>query len=202
MIRCLETPPLTTTTTRPRLPRGKRWTYADYCKIPPDRNRHEILAGEHFVNPAPDISHQDALGGLHVQFHERLVRPGHGRVMLAPCDVVIADDTVVQPDLIVILAEHTGIIRTKAIHGTPDLLIEILSPSSGTHDRKRKRAIYAAAGVREYWIVDTRRRRIERLVLANGAYGRASIHTRRIRAHVLPALQIDLDQIWNAGRTS
>ncbi|MBK8100894.1 MAG: Uma2 family endonuclease [Planctomycetes bacterium] len=195
---------MTTTTTiaTRKLPRAKRWTYTDYCKIPADLERHEILAGEHFVTPAPDISHQDALGGLYVQFHDRLVRPGHGRVMLAPCDVVLAEDTVVQPDLVVVLAERTAIIRSKAIHGTPDLLIEILSPSSDAHDRKRKRAIYAAAGVREYWIVDTRRRRIERLTLVNGGYGRASIHSRRIRAHVLPVLQIELDQIWNAGRPS
>lgn len=137
-----------------------------------------------------------------MQLYDQVVRPGHGRVLLAPCDVLLADDTVVQPDLIVILGKHTAMIRAKAIHGAPDLLVEILSPSSHTHDRRRKRALYATAGVREYWIVDTRRRRVERLVLGDAAYGRASVHSRRVTAHVLPSLQIELDAVWTPGRTA
>ena len=87
MIRCLETPPLTTTTTRPRLPRGKRWTYADYCKIPPDRKRHEIIDGRHYVSPSPSRPHQWIAGQLFGQLNNRISLTGLGQVYHAPLDV-------------------------------------------------------------------------------------------------------------------
>ena len=77
-----------------------------------------------------------------------------GRVLTAPLDVFFASADPVQPDIVVLLPDSAAIGAGRGVEGAPDLLIEILSPSNRGHDLLTKRALYARAGVREYWIVD------------------------------------------------
>ena len=90
----------------------------------------------------------------------------------APLDVLLTEDRrrVVQPDLLLITRENRGIRRGRTVEGTPDLLIEILSPSDPGHDVSVKRRLYAQSGVREYWLVDPVTQTIEVLALKGSAY--------------------------------
>lgn len=150
-------------------PQG-RWTYADYAALPEDGNRYEIIAGVLYMTPAPETEHQSVSARMvtflvtHIQF------AGLGRVFAAPTDVELAPDTVVQPDIVVILNANLGIITRSRIIGAPDLVVEILSPGTAGYDRREKQDAYARAGVREYWVVDPAAQTVEVLVLEQGAY--------------------------------
>ena len=80
---------------------------------------------------------------------------------MAPCDVYLSRHDVVQPDILFIGAQRQGMIEEKLIRGAPDLLVEVLSSSSQARDREMKRKLYGRFGVREYWLVDPERRRVE-----------------------------------------
>jgi Uma2 family endonuclease len=182
--------PMTTTTAE------QRWTYADYCRIKPDRLRHEIVDGRHFVNPAPSPRHQTV--GLRLAFElMRLVeKPGRGRVFIAPIDVHLGPGTVVQPDLVVLHRRHAAMIGPTKITGVPDLLIEVLSPTNRSHDTERKRDRYERAGVREFWLVDPDARRIEQLLLQRRRYRLAALAEHELRLRMLRGVTIDLREVW------
>jgi Uma2 family endonuclease len=84
-----------------------------------------------------------------------------GEVFYAPVDVVFGEHDIVQPDLLFVRRENAGIVGQQAVEGTPDLIIEILSPGSLHLDRHRKRALYERVGVPEFWLVDPANRAIE-----------------------------------------
>jgi Uma2 family endonuclease len=150
-------------------PQG-RWTYADYAALPDDGNRYEIIAGVLYTTPAPGAGHQSVSARLvtflvtHVEF------AGLGRVFAAPVDVELAPDTVVQPDIVVILSANLDRITPSRIIGAPDLVVEILSPGTAGHDQREKQDAYARAGVGEYWIVDPGAQTVELLTLDQGGY--------------------------------
>lgn len=73
--------------------------------------------------------------------------------------MVLSERNVVQPDILFIKTENLSVIKDKNIAGAPDLIIEILSPSSAYHDLLDKKEIYAQFGVQEYWIVDPKKQR-------------------------------------------
>ena len=183
--------PMTTTTAHKR-----RWTYADYCRIPPDRRRHEILDGRHFVNPAPSPRHQTVGGRLFFELMRLVEKPGRGRVFVAPIDVHLGPGTIVQPDLVVLHRRHEAMIGPTKITGVPDLLIEVLSPSNRRHDTERKRDRYERAGVREFWLVDPDARCIEQLLLHRRRYRLAAVAGHELRLRLLRGVAIDLREVW------
>jgi Uma2 family endonuclease len=132
-------------------------TYEDFCLLPDDGRRHEIMDGEHYVNPAPNIQHQRISRRIafaisaHVELHHL------GEVFYAPCDVVLSDFDVVEPDIIYVSATRRHILTNANIQGAPDLVVEILSPSNRKYDEVVKFKRYDALGVAEYWIVDPER---------------------------------------------
>ena len=129
-------------------------TYADYCKTPDDE-RYELLDGELFVTPAPGMAHQRASRNLTGLLWQLAKESGAGEIYAAPFDIVLSDTNVVQPDLIFVSSERAHIITEANVQGAPDLVVEILSPSTADRDLTVKRGIYARHGVQEYWIVDT-----------------------------------------------
>ena len=130
------------------------WTYDDLAAIPQDRNRYEIIDGTLLVSPAPRLSHQAVLTQLFALLHRELHQPGLAKVFCAPTDVVFAPRRVVEPDLVVVRTARAAILTERAIEGVPDLLVEILSPSTAHVDRGRKQRLYGEVGVPEYWIAD------------------------------------------------
>ena len=147
--------------------RDRHWTYADLCALPEDE-RWEIIDGVAWnMSPAPIEPHQWISGEIWYRLRDLLGADGPCRVYAAPFDVFFPRaplptedgepvlggvDTVVQPDVVVI-CDRNRIIREGCI-GAPDLVVEILSPSTSQKDLREKFALYERGGVREYWVVD------------------------------------------------
>ncbi|MBI4716147.1 MAG: Uma2 family endonuclease [Nitrospirae bacterium] len=133
----------------------RKLTFEDYLKTPfDDRERYELIEGDLLLTPAPNIRHQRILGKLEFMIKTHVLEKGLGEVFFAPCDVVLDNENVFQPDILFISRERTRIITEPNIQGAPDLVIEILSPSTQYRDLGGKKRVYARSGVKEYWIVD------------------------------------------------
>jgi Uma2 family endonuclease len=177
--------------------RSRRWTYADYCRIPPDRKRHELIDGRHYVNPAPTPYHQIVLVRMLYELMRLIEKRGRGRVLASPIDVHLAPGTVVQPDIVVLRPRNASIIGPKKLTGVPDLLIEVLSPSNRRHDTHRKRDRYERSGVREFWLVDPDAHAVEQLVLGRDRrYRTVPSDAAHITLRILRGIAIDLAEVW------
>jgi Uma2 family endonuclease len=175
---------------------NKRWTYDDYCRIPPDRNRHEIVDGVHFVNPAPTPGHQTVVTRLIHQMMLAVEDAGLGRVLTAPIDVHLGRGSVVQPDLVVVRNRNLHIIGEKKLTGAPDLLVEIRSPGTARYDRRIKLPRYARAGVREIWLVDPELRVVEQFESVDRRCVLVGTYDERVRLRILPRVAIDLGKVF------
>jgi Uma2 family endonuclease len=174
---------------------ASQWDYQAYAAIPYDGKRHEIIDGDHFVNPAPNLYHQQVSRHLKFLLFPAIELPGLGCVINAPVDVQLSEHDIVQPDLVVIRKANFHIQTPSRVKGIPDLLIEILSPSNRLHDVKTKRLAYQRCGVPEYWIVDPEEHEISRLNLVSGEY-QASTVTDSITFDIPPLLTVDLNKVW------
>jgi len=179
-------------TTRSR----RRWTYADYCRIPPDRMRHEIIDGRHYVSPAPSPYHQWVVAQLLHHLMGAVTDAGLGAVYTSPIDVHLGRGTLVQPDIVVLRTANRSLVGDKKITGVPDLLTEVISPSRPHLDRRTKFGRYERAGVREFWLVDPAEHTIEQFVLCGRRYGPPVLCTDRIRLRVLRGIDLDLHRVW------
>lgn len=151
-------------------PRQGTWTYAHYAALPSDGQRYELLDGVLYMALAPNLWHQDVVGTIYVYLYNHVKLTGLGMVYVAPVDVELAPQTVVQPDVVVVLRNHTAILHPTRIIGTPDLVVEVASPATEKHDRQRKRNAYARAAIPEYWLVDPVNHTLEILVLESRQY--------------------------------
>ena len=130
-------------------------TWRDAQRMPDDGNRYEAIGGELFMTAAPNFRHQKVSQRVFKELDRILQEPGHGEVVYAPFGVEFpATDEGVQPDLLFVSNERREILGSDWIRGAPDLVVEILSPSTASHDRGIKLELYERQGVREYWIVD------------------------------------------------
>ena len=139
----------------PAAPADTRFTYDDFVLLPDDGKRHEIIDGEHYVTPSPNLRHQDLVQRLLVEVVLYLrTNPGAGRVFVAPLDVVLSQWDVVEPDLLFVAGDQPAIMTEKNIQGPPALVVEVLSKSTRKRDAQTKRRLFERTGVREYWLVD------------------------------------------------
>jgi Uma2 family endonuclease len=168
-------------------------TYEEYRHFPDDGMRHEIIDGAHYMSPAPGTDHQSVSRHLQFALYRRIEENGLGYVFDAPTDLQLALTDVVQPDLIVVLSEHREIILPSRIRGVPDLVVEILSPSTTERDLTLKRALYEHHAVPEYWIVNIDERSIQRFRLQGAEYGEPEMCTERID---FADAEVDLSRIW------
>lgn len=155
-------------------------TYGDYCTWPDDV-RYELIDGvAYLMSPAPTLEHQDIAGEVYLQLRLALDdKPC--RVYIAPVDVRLpkrdeADelvDTVLQPDVLVVC--KPGKLDRRGVRGAPDLVVEVLSPSTASHDHIKKRRVYERAGVREYWLVHPTDRLLTVYRLGDDGYGKPAV---------------------------
>ena len=131
------------------LPLRPPLTKADLADRPDDGHRYELLDGVLIVTPAPSLRHQDAALSLAVRLREAC--PPELKVLMAPFDVTLADDTVLQPDVLVF---DRKLVTARDLPAAPLLAIEVLSPSTRRFDLHLKRSRYEAAGTAAYWVVD------------------------------------------------
>ena len=177
-----------------------RFTYEDYRTAPPDR-RYELVDGDLVMVPAPNLRHQ----AVQVRLGERLARfvreNGLGVLFFAPCDVVLSDTDVVQPDLLFVSGARAHLLSGgENVRGAPDLVVEILSPASAERDRGYKRALYAKHGVAEYWLVDPS----AETVWNHRLHGRAlvlaeTLHREQtLRSPLLPGFALNMDAVFSS----
>jgi Uma2 family endonuclease len=183
-------------------PAPGEWTYQDYLNLPDDGRRYEIIQGVLYVTNAPDIDHQFTVFELARQIGNFVIEHKLGRVLTAPFEVHLSEvSRPVQPDVFFIKAEHWPAPGVKFFEGAPDLIIEVLSPSTSRADRFIKFNEYEQAGVPEYWIANPKTRSVEIFVLSGGEYAQLGEFTENelIRSGVLTSLTIVTGTLSNPG---
>ncbi len=165
----------------------------DYWKLPED-TRSELIYGRFYVSPSPTALHQ-IVSHLLGEFLWRVARRPGGVVLVAPMDVILAEHSIVQPDLLYVTPERRWIVKDK-VEEAPDLVVEIVSTQAGRRDRVEKLRLYGEAGVKEYWIVDPVERTFEFLVCHEGTFQVALPLDDRYQSPALPELQINLCDFW------
>jgi Uma2 family endonuclease len=156
-------------------------------KALPEGTLAELINGILFMSPSPTLEHQQIISDLLTDLNVfiRKHRSG-GRVLPAPCDVYLDEEAnVVQPDIVYVSPENQSIIKKNGIHGAPDLIIEILSPSNASHDLDLKTGLYEKSGVSEYWIVSPTTRDSMGYRLRDGKYGEPLRMKNQLRIAVL-----------------
>ena len=175
---------------------GTRLTYADLCLIPEDGRRHEIIDGEHVVSPAPYSAHQWLVTALAGELRAQITLKRHGKVYVAPIDVELSENDIVEPDVVVVLKRNLSIVTPVRIIGVPDLIAEVLSESTSKLDRAKKKRLYRQASVPEYWIVDGTKRVAEQYMLRGREYELTGRHQKEISFLGLRGVRVDLEQVW------
>jgi Uma2 family endonuclease len=175
-------------------------SYDDLLLLPEDGKRHELIGGEHFVSPSPNVQHQRVLGRLYTWLSRHVEAHRLGEVFFAPLDVLFSRHDVVEPDLIFVSNERAEILTEANLQGAPDLLVEVLSPSSHRHDEVRKRALYDRAGVDEYWIVDPEAETVKVFRREGARYTRPLLLSRLdddvLASPRLPGLEVSLAALF------
>lgn len=192
-------------------------TYRDYVALPQphDARRYEILDGDVVVTPSPLIRHQDVSQNLFLILRAHVSKHRLGRVYYAPVDVILHRNTVVVPDLVFVTTPRASIVTERAVEGPPDLLVEVLSPSTARRDRGIKARLYARFGVPHYWMVDPRAQTLTMYeargtTSARGAAGaqrpnrpaltfdpgRTFTGRAKATSSLFPSLVIDLGKVW------
>ena len=174
-----------------------KFTYNDYINTPEDK-RYELLDGELILSEAPSRNHQGSQVNIGSPLHVFVRSNGLGVVYFAPRDVMLTDTDVVQPDLMFISNERLHIDTERAVHGAPDLVVEVLSPSTSGRDRTFKRALYARHGVKEYWLVDPTARTIAVLLHTGDGFEAVATYGEgdTLASPTLQGFRIDVDEVF------
>ena len=175
---------------------ARRWTYEEYYRLD-DEQRYEIIDGNLLMAPAPDTWHQNWSRKLFRIVDRFAVNHGLGEVFYAPIDIVLDAENTVQPDLVFVSTAQAAIIQRRAIFGTPDLLVELVSPSTVRRDRYDKKDLYARFGVKEYWIGDPANKALEILTLKERVYRLhcCAEEKGKLNSLVLAGLEFDLIEV-------
>ncbi len=173
-------------------------THIDYEKLP-EGAPYQLINGELVMSPSPIYDHQKIVMNLIASFLKFLEKNNKGEVIVSPMDVYLTEKDVYQPDIIFISNENKEIIKDR-IRGIPDLVVEVLSPSTGYYDLVKKKKIYEQSGVKEYWIVDPEEKTID--VLENiskefRVFNRAEKEG-KVKSKLLNGFEINLNSIFQS----
>jgi len=176
--------------------------YGDYLTWPEDV-RYELIDGDaYLMAPAPDLAHQEVAGEIYRQVSNILLgKPC--RALIAPVDVRLPKlnedddriDTVVQPDVLVVCDDSK--LDRRGVRGAPDWIVEVLSPSTASHDQIKKRQLYERHGVREYWLIHPVDRVLTVYILSDGEYGKPEFYELlgETPVNALPGVVIQWDEL-------
>jgi Uma2 family endonuclease len=170
-------------------------THDDLLKMPEDNRLREIIDGELIVSPSPFVVHQRILRELARLIGNYLELYPLGELFVAPLDTVLAQDQVLQPDVLYVSKERAAIVG-RWIFGAPDLAVEIISDSSRRRDEVRKRELYEQYGVAEYWIVDPEADHVTLYRRSGSKYGEGIVVRATLTTPLLPGLEIDLAKVF------
>ncbi|MBA3650452.1 MAG: Uma2 family endonuclease [Chthoniobacterales bacterium] len=173
-------------------------TVEDYKILPETGPRYQLIEGDLYMAPAPNRYHQDISRNLEYILLEYLEAHPVGILYHAPFDVYLDQHNAFQPDIVVVLNRSLGILTDAGAAGTPEFVVEILSPKTARLDRVHKLRVYAQTGVQELWIIAPENRTIEVFLLGENAVEPAQIHDAQARfgsAH-FPGLEFDAARIF------
>ncbi len=173
-------------------------TYEDYAKTPEDE-RWELLDGELIMAAAPNMKHQSVQSVIGGQVQPFVMSSGRGWVFFSPTDVMFSDNDTVQPDLIFVSKEREHIITDANIQGAPDLVVEIISPSSASRDWRDKLDLYERHGVAEYWLVDPVSEIVWVFRLVDGALVQAGMYGvgDTLTSPLLAGFELELSEVFS-----
>ncbi len=172
-------------------------TVEDY-RATPEGTRYQLVEGDLFMAPAPNLFHQSIAGNIYALLVVFLARNLVGKVFIAPCDVYLSEHDVVQPDVLFIANANLGVLAEDGVHGAPDLVIEVLSPATAQLDKKQKRRIYSRAGVKELWLVDPLLLQIQRYDFARDTAKPVALieENESFSTPLLPELTISVAEVF------
>lgn len=175
----------------------RKWTYEDYLQIE-DNNRYEIYKGELIMVAAPTSWHQMYLRNLEHLMWTYVKEKGLGQVFIAPIDVIFAENNVYQPDIIFVSKERRDIIKERGIFGPPDLIVEIISPSTAIYDAVDKKEVYEGYRVKEFWLVNADEKALEIFALKDDIFNRHSFARKKgiVNSKIIEGLIVDLEDIF------
>jgi Uma2 family endonuclease len=168
--------PVSTAVTGVSGPPQGHWMPEDFELLPEDDNRYELIDGVLYMSTAPSYFHQWVVMNVHDYFGVVVKKSGLGFPAFAPIGVYLPDGTRLQPDYLIVLAQHSDMIHDRRIHGAPDIVIEVLSPGSDDYDQRIKKAAYQRGGVPEYAVIDPGARALYHYRLESGVYGEPVIY--------------------------
>jgi Uma2 family endonuclease len=178
-------------------------TYADLERTPDDGNRYELIDGELFVTPPPDVEHQWAVMVLAARLFNYAEQHG-GRAQAAPTGVFFDQGSHVEPDVLYSRAEHLGRWEKdrRYVQGAPDLVVEVSSPTTRVRDLGRKRSLYERHGVEEYWFVDRDAQAVVVHRLVGRAYGPPERAGRGevVTSTAAPGFRLRVDELFEPPR--
>ena len=176
----------------------RKFTYEDYAKTP-EGERYELIDGELIMAAVPNMAHQSTQSNLGGEFYILVRDADLGWVYFSPTDVYLSDTDVVQPDLVFISKSRSHIRTGKNIRGAPDLVVEILSPSTSANDWGYKRDLYAKHGVKEYWLVDPYAKQVMVMLLKDESYEIVGVYREddTLNSPTLEGLEIDLGRVFD-----
>lgn len=174
-----------------------RYTYADYARLP-EGAPYQLIDGYLVKHPSPTPYHQRLSGRLEGRLREFIRERYLGETFHAPLDVYLSEDQTFQPDIIFISNNRHELVGSKKIEGAPDMVVEILSPSTARYDLHEKKRAYESAGVLEYWIIDPRWSRVE--IYGVGERGFTMLEqataTGTVHSAILPGFRVDLAELF------
>lgn len=173
-------------------------TYAEYRQLPDDGKRYELIDGDLYVTPSPVWTHQRISFWIAYRIGGWIAERDLGQMQAAPLDVILAGDTVVQPDHVFIRKERLATVVDRWVHGSPDLVIEILSPNTAGRDQLLKRHAYARNEIPEYWLVDPDARTVTVLGLKGRHYAQLGSVSgdRPIPSRILAGLDVNAAELF------
>ncbi|MBN2543903.1 Uma2 family endonuclease [bacterium] len=170
----------------------------DLWDTPDDGNRYEIIEGELIMTPPPNLLHQEILGNIYEILSAFVKGNRLGKVYFSPVGVVLSEENQVQPDLVFISKENQDLLSERGIEGAPDLIIEIISPSTASYDKGIKKNLYERYGVKEYIIIDPYEATLERYVLTDEKYRLEGVYNKqdKVRIFTIDGLKIELIKVF------
>lgn len=177
---------------------NNHYTFQDYLSWTL-KERIELIKGKIFkMSPAPSARHQEISSNMHGLFWSS-IKNNPCQVFSAPFDVQFSEDTILQPDICVICDPKK--ITDKGCVGAPDLIVEILSPSSTKRDVHYKYSVYEESGVKEYWVVYPKDSAMTLYRLIDGKYSEIGIYDTKgqvVRSEAIAGLDIDIEDIFES----
>ncbi len=175
----------------------QRATVQDYERLE-EGAPYQLIGGELIMTPSPTPFHQSIVLNIGSVLSPFVVRNRLGKVFVSPIAVYLSEEDVYQPDLIFIRADRVQGIRKDKLRVMPDLVIEVLSPSTAYYDLTRKQEIYCSSGVAEYWVIDPEAETIEILVKRGDLYQTEHLlhKTETLRSAMFPGFSLNVEDVF------